>query len=109
LVPCLGIARTFQNLGIYPDMTVLENVLLGARHTHGGHFFVILVRPWKSSAEELQMLGWCRCILHALGLDAFEQERAGNLPYRTLKRVEIARALAAEAPPSTARRASSRT
>ena len=35
----LGIARTFQNLGIYPDMSVLENVLLGAHHSHGGRFF----------------------------------------------------------------------
>jgi branched-chain amino acid transport system ATP-binding protein len=41
------------------------------------------------------MTGWCRTILAALHLDAFEQARAGSLPYGTLKRVEIARALAA--------------
>lgn len=92
----IGIARTFQNLGVYPDMTVLENVLLGAHHAHGGRFFLTVVQPWRSDAEELQMTEWCRSILHALGLDAFEQERAGNLPYGTLKRVEIARALAAK-------------
>ena len=92
----LGIARTFQNLGIYPDMTVLENVLLGAHHSHGGRFFLTVVRPWKSDAQEREMTEWCRSILRALGLDAFEQERAGNLPYGTLKRVEIARALAAK-------------
>ena len=34
----VGIARTFQNLGIYPGMTVMENVALGAHHSHGGHF-----------------------------------------------------------------------
>jgi branched-chain amino acid transport system ATP-binding protein len=92
----LGIARTFQNLGIYPEMTVLENVLLGAHHTHGGRFFLTVVQPWKSDAEEREMTELCRSILRALGLDAFEQERAGNLPYGTLKRVEIARALAAK-------------
>jgi branched-chain amino acid transport system permease protein len=41
------------------------------------------------------MTAWCRTILAALDLVAFEQSRAGNLPYGTLKRVEIARALAA--------------
>ena len=92
----LGIARTFQNLGIYPDMTVLENVLLGAHHSHGGHFFQTVTRPWVSRAIEREMIEWCRSILRALDLIAFEQERAGNLPYGTLKRVEIARALAAK-------------
>ena len=43
-----GIARTFQNLGIYPEMTVQENVLLGTHHSHGGHFFRTVVRPWAS-------------------------------------------------------------
>jgi branched-chain amino acid transport system ATP-binding protein len=91
----LGIARTFQNLGIYADMTVLENVLLGAHHSHGGRFFQTVGRPWASDACERQMTQWCRSILRELDLDPFEHERAGNLPYGTLKRVEIARALAA--------------
>jgi branched-chain amino acid transport system ATP-binding protein len=92
----LGIARTFQNLGIYPDMTVMENVALGAHHSHGGKFFQTVTRPLVSDARERDMTAWCRTILTALDLGAFEQARAGNLPYGTLKRVEIARALAAK-------------
>src|SRR5262249_42253897 len=59
-------------------------------------FFLTVIQPWKSDAQERQMTEWCRTILHALELGAFEQARAGNLPYGTLKRVEIARALAAK-------------
>jgi branched-chain amino acid transport system ATP-binding protein len=92
----LGIARTFQNLGIYPGMTVMENVALGAHHSHGGHFFRTLARPWKSEAQERDVLAWCHCVMRTLDLDRFAQARAGNLPYGTLKRVEIARALAAK-------------
>jgi branched-chain amino acid transport system ATP-binding protein len=92
----LGIARTFQNLGMYTDMTVLENVLLGAHHSHGGRFFATVVRPWTSDTRERQMTEWCRSILRELDLERFEHEHAGNLPYGTLKRVEIARALAAK-------------
>jgi branched-chain amino acid transport system ATP-binding protein len=92
----LGIARTFQNVGIYPDMTVIENVLLGAHHSHGGRFFETAIRPRLSDARERDMSAWCRSILAALDLDAFAQHRAGSLPYGTLKRVEIARALAAK-------------
>ena len=92
----LGVARTFQNLGIYPDMKVIENVLLGAHHTHGGRFFLTVVQAWKSNAQEREMTEWCRLILRTLDLEVFAHERAGNLPYGTLKRVEIARALAAK-------------
>jgi branched-chain amino acid transport system ATP-binding protein len=92
----LGIARTFQNLGIYPGMTVMENVALGAHHSHGGRFFQTVTRPWKSDAREREMVAWCRSIMCRVDLDRFEEERAGNLPYGTLKRVEIARALAAK-------------
>jgi branched-chain amino acid transport system ATP-binding protein len=91
----LGIARTFQNLGVYADMTVLENVLLGAHHLDGGRFFETVGRPWISDARERRMTGNCRTILRELELEALAHERAGNLPYGTLKRVEIARALAA--------------
>jgi branched-chain amino acid transport system ATP-binding protein len=92
----VGIARTFQNLGIYPGMTVMENVALGAHHSHGGHFFQTVIQPWKSDAREREMVAWCRSLICTLDLDRFEGERAGNLPYGTLKRVEIARALAAK-------------
>jgi branched-chain amino acid transport system ATP-binding protein len=92
----VGIARTFQNLGIYPGMTVMENVALGAHHSHGGHFFQTVIQPWKSDAREREMVAWCRSLICTLYLDRFEGERAGNLPYGTLKRVEIARALAAK-------------
>jgi branched-chain amino acid transport system ATP-binding protein len=92
----LGIARTFQNLGIYPGMTVMENVALGAHHSHGGRFFQTVTRPGKSDAQEREMIAWCRSIMCRVDLDRFEEERAGNLPYGTLKRVEIARALAAK-------------
>jgi branched-chain amino acid transport system ATP-binding protein len=90
-----GIARTFQNLGVYADMTVLENVALGAHHSDGGRYLETLARPWKSDAGERAITEWCRSILRELALDQVAQERAGNLPYGTLKRVEIARALAA--------------
>jgi len=90
-----GIARTFQNLGIYADMTVLENVALGAHHSHGGRFFRTLARPWRSDAQERALIEWCRTVLRELDLDAVADARAGSLPYGTLKRVEIARALAA--------------
>ena len=92
----LGIARTFQNLGIYPGMTVMENVALGAHHSHGGRFFQTVTRPWKSDARERETVAWCRSIMCRLDLDRFEEKRAGNLPYGTLKRVEIARALVAK-------------
>ena len=92
----LGIARTFQNLGIYPDMTVMENVALGAHHSHGGRFFQSVLSPRASDARERAMIDWCRSILRKLDLVPHESARAGNLPYGTLKRVEIARALAAK-------------
>ena len=105
----LGIARTFQNLGIYPDMTVLENVLLGAHHTHGGRFFLTVVQPWKSDAQEREMTEWCRSILRALGLD---RVRAGARRQPPLRHAEARRDRArprGEAAPPAARRAGRRT
>jgi len=91
-----GIARTFQNLGIYPAMTVLENVLLGARHLAGGSVFKTLFRPLQTDRQEHEMRDQCRLVLRDLELEAIAHVRADSLPYPTLKRVEIARALAAQ-------------
>jgi branched-chain amino acid transport system ATP-binding protein len=89
-----GIARTFQNLGVYGTMTVLENVLLGAHHRVGSGFAATVARPWKTDAEEALIVEQCGGTLRELGLERFADEPAGSLPFGTLKRVEIARALA---------------
>jgi branched-chain amino acid transport system ATP-binding protein len=89
-----GIARTFQNLGVYVTMTVLENVLLGAHHRIGSGFLATVARPRKTDAEEALIVEQCNVILRELELERFADQPAGSLPFGTLKRVEIARALA---------------
>jgi branched-chain amino acid transport system ATP-binding protein len=75
----LGIARTFQNLALFPALTVLENVMVG------GHS-----RRESSSKRRAE----ARQILERLSLGGIAEHRAAGLPYGTLKRIEIARALA---------------
>jgi branched-chain amino acid transport system ATP-binding protein len=75
-----GIARTFQNLALFPALTVLENVLVG------GYSHRAAPKQHRSEATE---------ILERLSLAHLADQRATGLPYGTLKRVEIARALAA--------------
>jgi branched-chain amino acid transport system ATP-binding protein len=77
----LGIARTFQNLELFPNLTVLENVLVGA------HVSTRLQREREQRRHALETLADVRIAEHAGRL-------ASGLPYGTLKRVELARALA---------------
>jgi branched-chain amino acid transport system ATP-binding protein len=75
-----GVARTFQNVVLFPTMTVTENVLVGA-HSR--------MRPFgerKARKEALETLAY-------LNLDAFAERPAAGLPFGTLKRIELARAL----------------
>src|ERR671915_241531 len=76
----LGISRTFQNVVLFPTMTVLENVLVGA-HTR--------MRPFGERAAKHQALE----ALEYLALDRLASRPAAGLPFGTLKRVELARAL----------------
>jgi branched-chain amino acid transport system ATP-binding protein len=82
-VVCLGIARTFQNLELFPQLTVLENVLVGA------HVSSRFRRERDVRRVALETLDHVRVAEYA-------GRPAAGLPYGTLKRVELARALAAE-------------
>jgi branched-chain amino acid transport system ATP-binding protein len=91
-----GVARTFQNLGVFSRMTVLENVMLGVHHLWGGPVLKTLLQPWRTDRAEREMRDWCCSILRELGLDSVADEPADAMPYATLKRIELARALAAK-------------
>jgi len=90
----VGIARTFQNLGLFPTMTILDNVMVGAHHASRADFFSSVIRPPSVRREERDLRERCGDILRRLDLADVSSNLAAGLPYGTLKRVEIARALA---------------
>lgn len=93
-VTALGLARTFQNIRLFAGMTALENVMLG-RHcrTSSGLLGAILNGP-ATRREEVVTIAASRALLARVGLSAFADEEAANLPYGAQRRLEIARALA---------------
>jgi branched-chain amino acid transport system ATP-binding protein len=89
----LGIARTFQNLGLFPSMSVRENVLLGAYHRERPGFLGSAL-GWRSNGRaEARLRSEAEETLERLDLQAVADHPAEGLPYGTLKRVELARAL----------------
>lgn len=91
-----GLARTFQNIRLFPKMTVLENVMIG-RHCRTKAFILGAVfRTAATRREEESILETSYSILEKVGLDQFADEFADNLPYGAQRRLEIARALATE-------------
>ena len=96
LIAELGLARTFQNIRLFPSMTVLENVMIG-RHcrTRAGVMGAVL-RDRRSRDEEQDSIDRSYELLRALRLHQSWREEARNLPYGAQRRLEIARALATE-------------
>ncbi len=94
-IASLGIARTFQNLGLFTSQTVLENVLVGAHHRIRANFLTGVLRLSGTRREERAMRDEAMALLADLGLASHAHALVGGLPFGTLKRVEIARALAA--------------
>lgn len=90
----LGIARTFQNIRLFKNLTVLENVLI-ANHLRikSGLFSAVLHLP-HAKQEEKKMLAYSLSILECTGLLDYKDDIASSLPYGLQRRLEIARALA---------------
>jgi branched-chain amino acid transport system ATP-binding protein len=93
-VAALGIGRTFQNLALFPRMTVLQNVMVGVHaRTRSDFLSNALHLPWVRR-EEQQIHDAAMELIAFLELGAVAQHPAAGLPFGTLKRVELARALA---------------
>jgi branched-chain amino acid transport system ATP-binding protein len=92
----MGMARTFQNIRLFPDMTVLENVMIG-RHcrTKAGLIGAVL-RGAAVRKEEQDIVQFSYNLLEKVGLADFANEFSKNLPYGAQRRLEIARAMATE-------------
>ena len=93
-IATLGIGRTFQNLALFPTMTVLQNVMVGVHGRTRSDFLSNALRlPWVRE-EERQIRESALELLSFLGLDRVAHVPAAGLAFGTLKRVELARALA---------------
>jgi branched-chain amino acid transport system ATP-binding protein len=90
-----GIARTFQNLALFPSMTVIENVMIGA-HTKAKANPMTAALRIGTAREERALRERALGILAELDLIPVAFQLCMGLPYGTLKRIELARALAAE-------------
>ena len=91
----LGIYRTFQNLALWPGMTVLENVMVGAHSLTKQNMLTAALRlGLRREERSLQVRAWEA--LDEIGLTQYAHQPAAGLPYGTLKRIELARALVGE-------------
>jgi branched-chain amino acid transport system ATP-binding protein len=88
-----GVSRTFQNLGLYPGMTVRENMVLGGL-TRAASGFWTVVRRGRQVRRDVELLNdLATDLLGRVGAGHLQQVRVGDLPFGTMKRIELVRAL----------------
>ena len=91
-----GIARTFQTIRLFNNLTALENVMAGLHHRTKAGVWAALFRPPSQKKEEAYIVTEAERHLAFMGLEDYRDELAKNLPYGHQRRLEIARALAAD-------------
>ena len=92
----MGMARTFQNIRLFSDMTVLENVMIGRHCRTRAGIWGALTRNARARREEQESIDISYSLLEAVHLQDLWNEKACNLAYGAQRRLEIARALATE-------------
>ncbi|MFW5791443.1 MAG: ABC transporter ATP-binding protein [Desulfohalobiaceae bacterium] len=92
----LGMARTFQNIRLFPSMTVLENVMIGRHPRNVTSILGAVLRDRRTREQERQVVERSYEMLELVELTRWANELAANLPYGAQRRLEIARAMATE-------------
>ena len=93
-VTARGMARTFQNIRLFAEMTALENVMIGFHCRTSSGILGAVLRPRATREEEQRVVDESFALLREVGLERYVNELAKNLPYGAQRRLEIARALA---------------
>ncbi|RMG86322.1 MAG: ATP-binding cassette domain-containing protein, partial [Candidatus Dadabacteria bacterium] len=92
-VTALGVARTFQNIRLWNDLTVLDNIRIAQHHRLGYGFADAVFRTRRYQRREAEIAAYARELLEVLELDHVAGELPKNLPYGLQRKVELARAL----------------
>lgn len=95
-IASLGIIRTFQNVRLFPDMTVMENVMVGLHRIGRSGLLSSIFKPPRTRREERMMAERAMETLSFMGLMPFSNRLAGELPLGRQRMVELARALASQ-------------
>ncbi len=92
----LGIARTFQNIGLFPNLDVVSNLMLGRHHLMKGGFAASMLYVGVAKRQEVFHRKRVEEVMELLDLAQFRGQPVGMLPYGVQKRMELARALCME-------------
>ncbi len=92
----LGLGRTFQNLALFQNLSVIDNLMLGRHHLMRTGFFSGMLWFGRARSEEISHRVRCEEIAEMIGLAPYRSLPAGILPYGVQKRIELGRALAME-------------
>ncbi|ASR38720.1 ABC transporter ATP-binding protein [Prauserella marina] len=95
-IAAMGVARTFQNPGLFSRLTVVENLMLGRHHLMRTGFFSGMAWWGRAKREEIRHRAAVEDIVDLLELEPYRWSPAGLLPYGVAKRAELGRALAME-------------
>ena len=93
-IAAIGMARTFQNIRLFSNLTVLDNVKIGRHWRSKSRLWGAISRNQKQRQEESYITSYAFQQLNFVGLEEFRDQLAGNLSYGDQRRIEIARALA---------------